>query len=203
MQNKLQELTDRLYNEGLSKGKQEGEELISKAKTEAAQIIRKAQEESERIIAQAQKQADELATKVNTDIKMAASQSISVVKQSIENALITRMVNEPTASLMSNGDFVKEMIKAIVAAFNPSQSQSVDLDIILPESLKAQVESFIRNEVAQQFNTGLTVSFSKKMNGGFKVTPKDGGYMLLFTDEEFQELIASYLRPATKKILFG
>ena len=35
MQNKLQELTDRLYAEGLSKGKQEGEELVQKAKTEA------------------------------------------------------------------------------------------------------------------------------------------------------------------------
>ena len=33
MQNKLQELTDRLYNEGLSKGKQEGEELLAKAKS--------------------------------------------------------------------------------------------------------------------------------------------------------------------------
>ncbi|MBR4826300.1 MAG: hypothetical protein IKZ91_00245, partial [Bacteroidales bacterium] len=41
-----------------------------------------------------------------------------------------------------------------------------------------------------------------KMNGGFKVSPKDGGYMLQFTDEEFTQLIANYLRPATKKILF-
>ena len=32
MQNKLQELTDKLYNEGLAKGKQEGEELLAKAK---------------------------------------------------------------------------------------------------------------------------------------------------------------------------
>ena len=34
MQNKLQELTDKLYNEGLSKGKQEGEELLAKAKVQ-------------------------------------------------------------------------------------------------------------------------------------------------------------------------
>ena len=31
MQNKLQELTDKLYNEGLAKGKQEGEEILAKA----------------------------------------------------------------------------------------------------------------------------------------------------------------------------
>ena len=33
MENKLQELTDKLYNEGLSKGKAEGEVLLAKAKT--------------------------------------------------------------------------------------------------------------------------------------------------------------------------
>ena len=41
MQNKLQELTDRLYNEGLSKGKQEGEELLAKAKVQADEMIAK------------------------------------------------------------------------------------------------------------------------------------------------------------------
>ena len=46
MQNKLQELTDRLYNEGLSKGKQEGEELLAKAKVQADEMIAKAQAEA-------------------------------------------------------------------------------------------------------------------------------------------------------------
>ena len=40
MQNKLQELTDRLYAEGLSKGKQDGEEVLKKAKAEAEDIVK-------------------------------------------------------------------------------------------------------------------------------------------------------------------
>ena len=63
MQNKLQELTDRLYNEGLSKGKQEGEELLAKAKVQAEEIVAKAQAEAVQIVAAAQKQAEELKTK--------------------------------------------------------------------------------------------------------------------------------------------
>ena len=47
------------------------------------------------------------------------------------------------------------------------------------------------------------MSFNKKLGGGFKVAPKDGGYVIQFTDDEFMQLIANYLRPATKKILFG
>lgn len=46
MQNKLQELTDKLYNEGLSKGREEGEALLAKAKSQAADIVAEARKES-------------------------------------------------------------------------------------------------------------------------------------------------------------
>ena len=42
MQNKLQELTDKLYNEGLSKGKQEGEALLQEATAKADSILAEA-----------------------------------------------------------------------------------------------------------------------------------------------------------------
>ena len=64
MQNKLQELTDKLYNEGLSKGKQEGEEILAKAKVQAEEIIAKAKAEAEAIVAAAHKDAADLKTKV-------------------------------------------------------------------------------------------------------------------------------------------
>jgi V/A-type H+-transporting ATPase subunit E len=69
--------------------------------------------------------------------------------------------------------------------------------------LKTELESFVKNEIANQFKGEVKVDYSKKMNGGFKVSPKDGGYMLQFTDEEFTQLIANYMRPTTKQILFG
>ena len=52
---KLQELTQKLYNEGLSKGKEEGEAILAKAQAEAAAIVKKAQEEAQAILSQAQK----------------------------------------------------------------------------------------------------------------------------------------------------
>ena len=202
MQDKLQELTDKLYNEGLSKGKQDGEELLQKAHAEADNIVAKAKAEAEQIIAQANKDAEELKTKVAADVKMAATQSIAVTKQEIEKMVVTKAAAEGVKQSLSKADFTKEMIMSIVKAFNPQNASPVDLNFILPESLKAEVEPFVKNEIAQQFKGDVKVDYSKKMNGGFKVAPKDGGYQLQFTDEEFTQLIANYLRPATKKILF-
>ncbi len=203
MQDKLQELTDRLYNEGLSKGKHDGEELVQKAQAEADRIVADAKTEAQRIIAQANKEADELKTKVAADVKMAATQSIAVTKQEIEKMVVTKAAEQGVKANLDNADFVKELITNVVKAFNPENASPVALDLILPESLKAEVEPFVKNEIANQFKGELKVDYSKKMNGGFKVAPKDGGYVLNFTDEEFNQLIANYLRPATKKILFG
>ena len=45
--NKLQELTQKLYNEGLERGRAEAERLVAEAKESAAKIIAEAKAEAE------------------------------------------------------------------------------------------------------------------------------------------------------------
>ena len=201
MQNKLQELTDKLYNEGLSKGKQEGEELLAKAKVQAEEIIAKAQAEAAQIVAAAQKQADEIKTKVASDIRMASSQSLAATRNDIETLVVGKMTDEAVKKALTSAEFVKELIQTVAAKF--TTEGPVDLALILPESLQKELEPFVNNELAKILGAGVEASFSKKVSGGFKIGPKNGGYFVSFTDETFNELIAEYLRPATKKILFG
>ena len=125
------------------------------------------------------------------------------LQQEIERMVVSKSATEGVKANMSNAAFVKELITSVVKAFNPQNASPVDLNLILPEALKAEVEPFVKNEINNQFKGEVKVDYSKKMNGGFKVAPKDGGYVLQFTDDEFTQLIANYLRPATKKILFG
>ena len=201
MQNKLQELTDRLYNEGLSKGKQEGEELLAKAKVQAEEIVAKAQAEAAQIVAAAQKQAEEIKTKTTSDVKMASSQSLAATKKDIETLIVAKMTNEAVKSALTSAEFVKEVIKAVAEKFNTDGP--VDLALVLPESLKKDLESFVTAELAKILGAGVEASFSKKVSGGFQIGPKDGGYFISFTEATFTELISEYLRPTTKKLLFG
>ena len=201
MQNKLQELTDRLYNEGLSKGKQEGEELLAKAKVQAEEIVAKAQAEAAQIVADAQKQAEELKTKTTSDIKMAAGQSIAATKKDIETLIVGKMTEADVKKALTSAEFVKEVIKAVAEKF--TTDGPADLAVVLPESLKKEVEPFVTKELAKTLGAGVEASFSKKVSGGFRIGPKEGGYFVSFTDETFNELISEYLRPATKKLLFG
>ena len=201
MQNKLQELTDKLYNEGLSKGKQEGEELLAKAKVQAEDIVSKAKAEAAQIVAAAQKEADEIRTKTGSDVKMAAAQSIAATKKDIETLIVGKMTEADVKNALTSAEFVKELIKTVAEKF--TTDGPVDLEVVLPESLRNQVEPYLTNELAKTLSAGVEASFSKKVTGGFRIGPKDGGYFISFTDETFNELISEYLRPATKKLLFG
>ena len=201
MQNKLQELTDRLYNEGLSKGKQEGEELLAKAKVQAEEIVAKAQAEAAQIVAAAQKQAEDLKTKTASDVRMAAAQSLAATKKDIETLIVGKMTDEAVKKTLSSADYVKEFIKAVAEKF--TTDGPVELAVVLPEALKRELEPFVTNELSKTLGAGVEATFSKKVSGGFQIGPKEGGYFISFTDETFTELISEYLRPTTKKLLFG
>ncbi len=203
MQNKLQELTDKLYNEGLSKGKQEGEAILNEAKAKAGEIIAQAKAEAAKILSDAGKEAEEMKSKVTGDLKMAAAQSISAARQEIENLLIGKVADKDIDAALSSADFVKQIITVVAKAFDPASSEPADLSVVLPESLKKEVEPFLRKELASALGSEIEVSFSKKISGGFTIGPKGEGWFVSFTDETFRELISAYLRPATKKILFG
>ena len=76
MSNKLQELTDRLYSEGLSKGKEQGELLVSEARSEAENIIAQAKAQAE------QKAAEEAETSYTKDLP----KELSIAEKKSERA---------------------------------------------------------------------------------------------------------------------
>ncbi len=201
MQNKLQELTDKLYNEGLSKGREEGEALLAKAKSQAADIVAEAEKKAAEIMTKAEKEAEAYKVKVAGDLKMAASQSVQATRKDIEDLVVFKMTGSATEKALSDEAFVKEVIKAVAEKFNAETA--MDLNLVLPETLKSSLEPFVKNELSSILKGQVNASFSKKIAGGFTIGPKDGSYFISLTDETFKELISEYLRPATRKLLFG
>lgn len=197
---KLQELTQQLYNEGLSKGKEEGEAILAQAKAQADEIVKNAQAQAASIIEKAQKEAADYKVKVEGDVKMASVQALQATRAGIENLIVAK-ATEPVKEALSEEAFLKEVITAVAQRF--STQESTDLTLVLPEKLQKNLEPFVKAELAKTIGKEVEASFSKKMGGGFKIGPKDGSYFISLTEESFRELIGEYLRPTTKKILFG
>lgn len=201
MSSKLQELTDKLYSQGLSKGKEEGELLLAKARTEAGEITETARKEAAAIVAEAEKKAAALMEKAESDIRMASAQSLQSTKKDIENLLVNAVLSDKVSAALSDKDFVKEIIRAVAGKF--SAEESCDISLILPESMKKDLDGWVSSELKKAIGKGAKAEFSKKVQGGFLIGPRDGSWYVSLSDDTFKELIAEYLRPVTRKILFG
>ena len=197
---KIQELTQKLYEQGLAKGKEEGEAILAKAREEAQALLKKAQEEAGAIVEQARREAADYRTQVEGDVKLAATQSLQATRSAVENLIVAKAV-APAGEALSSAAYIKDIITAVAQRF--SAQESADLALVLPEKLQKELEPFIKGELAKTLGKGVEATFSKKISGGFKIGPKDGSYFISLTDDSFKELIGAYLRPATKQILFG
>ena len=198
---KLQELTQKLYEEGLSKGKEEGEALLAKARTEAEEIVKQAQKTAAEVLEKARKEAEAYREQVEGEVRRASAQAVQATRADIESLLVAQVVNAPVKDALGSEEFLKGIITAVAQRFSAEEPQ--DLALVLPEKLQKGLEPFLRNELGKKLGKGIEATFSKKVEGGFKIGPKDGSYFISLTDESFQALIGDYLRPATKKILFG
>lgn len=201
MNDKIQELTDKLYSQGLSKGKAEAERLVEEARAQADEIVGNARNEAERIISEAQDNATKLMNKAESDVRMASEQAVTATKQVIENLIQWKICSEPVSVALKDPAFLKSVISSVAANF--SSQDSSDIEILLPESLRNDLQGWVESELSKTLSSAVSANFSNKIKGGFNIGPKDGGWFISFTDDTMSSLIGEYLRPVTRKLLFG
>ena len=103
--------------------------------------------------------------------------------------MVAKVVDGTVDKALANEDYIKGIITAVAQKF--SADEPADLSLVLPESLKAALEPFVKNELGKLLGKGVDATFSKKVAGGFKIGPKDGGYFVSLTDDTFKDLIGT------------
>ncbi|MFR9504034.1 MAG: hypothetical protein SNH73_06265 [Rikenellaceae bacterium] len=202
MENKLQILTQKLYDEGLEKGRQEADLLVSEATAKAAKIIEEARAEAEAILKKAQGAAEDTQKNSMTEITLAGKQAIAKIKSEIENIIVTKITSESIKETTIDASFIKEMLLAVAASWSGSSSSKVELQALLPEANKAQLDAAIAKSAAALLKAGIEVGYSKQVSSGFKIGEKGGGYYISFSNDDFDALMRGYIREKLASILF-
>ena len=203
MENKLQELTQKLYTIGVEKAKNEAEIIIADAQTKANQIIKNANFEAETIIASAKTESAELKKKIESELKLSSKQVIASVKNQVTNLVVQDLLSKDIEKAISDNDFIKTVIELMVKKWQPDDAESTDLQIILPQDKKENFNKYIKEKINQLLAKGLTVNFEDNFKSGFKIAPKDNSYIINFTQEDFDNFFKSYLRAKTANLLYG
>ncbi len=203
MDDKLQELTDRLYTEGVEKGEEKAVEIVREAEAKAASIIKKAGGEGERIVAEAKKSTAELKQRVEAEVRLAERQAMRTFKKEIEDVIIAEVLDEEIACAMNDPVTIEDFLKTAIENWHPEQSESPTLELLLPEKRRTELEEWFKSKAGCVLARGMEVKFHANIKGGFQIASREGGYRINLTDEDFSEFFKQYLRPRTRKLLFG
>lgn len=200
MTKKLQDLTEKIYNEGVQKANEEAEAIIKKAREKASAIEKEAEQNAEKKIEDAEKKAGEIKKHVESEMKMALEQSMSALKQDISKLVTMEAIEPTTKELFSDKKYLSSLIEKAIDGW--IKKESMDLEVILSENQRKEMEDHLKKQLANHLNKGLKLSFSKNMKSGFKVGPAEGGYVISFTEEDFNNFFKAYLRPKSTELLF-
>jgi V/A-type H+-transporting ATPase subunit E len=196
MENKIQELTDKIYREGVAKGNEEAQRLVGNAREEAAKILEDARKEAEVIVAAARKTATETAENTQSEIKLFAGQAVNALKTEVASLLTNQVVTDAVKGFVADKDYLNKFIVSLASQW--AANEDIVISTVDAESLK---KYFAANAKAL-LDKGVKV---EQVNGNktlFSISPADGSYKVNFGEEEFENYFKDFLRPQLVEMLF-
>ena len=202
MQNKLQELTEKIYQEGISKGNAEAEVIIADAKKDAENIVAEAKKEAENILKAAKKKADETKQNGEAELKLSSKQALNAIKQQLTDLINGSIVNPVVSEAFKDKTFVMKIIELAVKNWNASSSGNPEIAILVSEKDEKALRDYFEKSARELLDKGLEIKSDSGVKSGFQITPKDGGYKVSFTESDFNNFFKQYLRPKLTELLF-
>jgi V/A-type H+-transporting ATPase subunit E len=199
MSSKLQELTERIYKEGVEKGQQEAATILEAARAEAERVLTEARAEAERIATKSREDAEFLRTKTIAEVRAASEQLVAGLKQRVVDLVSRTAFAAPVKEALSDPAFLRQLILQTISRWNPD---TPGLALVLPEESRQELETYLGAAVRDGLAAGCRVSYEGRFEQGFTIGPKDGSFAVSFTDRDFVALFQTFVKARTREILF-
>lgn len=196
MENKIQELTNKIYREGVEKGNEEAQRLIANAQEEAKKIIEDAHKQADSILASSRKSADELAENTKSELKLFAGQAVNALKSEIATMVTDKIVAESVTEFAHNKDFLNEFIVRLASQW------SVNEPIVISTADSESLKKYFAAHAKALLDKSVKIEQVNGIKTLFTVSPADGSYKVNFGEEEFMNYFKAFLRPQLVEMLF-
>ena len=202
MTDKIDELTQKIYNEGVLQAKEQADLILSDAKRNAAESLESANKKSNEIIVNAEKKAQEREKLLETELKQASQKFMEQLKQRITSVISNEIIVNSLQDAFHDKSFVKKLILSLIENWNASGMEESDLTLLIPGDLLESFDKMLETNVNHQLKTGITIEMENTSGEGFKVISKNGAYFLSFTAEDFENYFMPYIKEKTRKLIF-
>lgn len=196
MNTKIQELTEKLYREGVEKGQKEANGILSDANVKNEALLKEAHKKADQIIAAAQKDAAELKKNTEAELNLFASQCVESLKSEVTNLLTDTIVRSNIKAATTDASFMKEAILNIAKNWNK------DEPLVIEAAEETKLADYFKANAKALLNNGITIKEVQGKQTSFTIKPADGSYKVSFGEEEFIAFFKEFLRPQLIEMLF-
>lgn len=196
MENKIQELAEKLLKEGVERGQSEAEKIIAEAQKKAEAIIASAKEEAAGINAQAKKDAQALNENTKSEIKMYAAQALNGLKSEVANVIGDNVVKAASAKIAGDKDFMNQFVLKLAEKWGAQE------DIVISTEDAEGLKAVFAKEAKALLDKGVKIEQVNGQKAAFTVQPADGSYKVNFGEAEFTEYFKNFLRPQLVDMIF-
>jgi V/A-type H+-transporting ATPase subunit E len=196
MENKIQELTDKIYREGVEKGNEEAQRLVANAQEESKRIVEEAKKEANAILEAARKSAGELADNTKSELRLFAGQSVNALKSEIASLVSDKVVSDAVKGFTGDKDYFNAFVVSLASKW--SAEEPIVISTKDADSLK---QYFLKN-AKELLDKGVEIRQVNGIKTLFSVSPANGAYKVNFGEEEFMSYFKAFLRPQLVEMLF-
>lgn len=202
MEDKITQLTQQLYQDGILKAQEEAITIIANAESKAINVLSQAKKDADEILKRTIQQTEELKKNTEAEIKTSGNQAIILVKQAIADSLTLSIADQVIRESLSHQDVQIKLINYAIDCMLGSKKDE-KLLITLPAEIDDAFIQLIKISIHQQFLPSVNIQLSSKIDSGFRIGPVSKNYLISFTDDDFIRFFKQLLRPKTAKILFS
>lgn len=196
MENKIQELTQKLLQEGVEKGNAEAEKIVAGAQEKAAKIVADAQAQAADIVAKGKKDAETLGENTKSELKMFNAQALNALKTELANVVCDKVVKDVVKGQTDDKAFMNEFMLKLAEKWGAQE------DIVISAQDAESLKALFAKRAKALLDKGVKIEQVNGQKTAFTVAPADGSYKVNFGDAEFEEYFKNFLRPQLVEMLF-
>lgn len=197
MNTKIQDLTRKIYQEGIEKGNIEAQQIVAEARKQEEAIVKEAQAQADKIVAEAQKRADDLKKNTEAELKLFAGQALSVLKSEITNLLCKSVINNTVSPAAKDAAFMQQFLLTLATEW--TKKEAITIETTEAKALTA----FFGAKAKELLDKGVKIEQVNGKKSSFAIAPANGSYKITIGEEEFKAYFEEFLRPQLVNMLFA
>ena len=202
MTSKIQELTEKIYQEGVDKAQDQANILLKEAEKKASDLISDAQQKANSIIKEAEKKSQEIDQGLKEELQSISKQVIAITKQKITDSIVIDVSQAISKKLLDEKDILKSLVLELVNKWDMGNGPVDDLSLILSKEQLEKLDGIFESGALKILRSKNQILIDPSIKNGFQIISNSEGFKVSFSDEDLEKFFRKFMKPRIQEYLF-